>query len=115
MKAQLVYMNMGFDVFTPTHNKTRADFIAVNGTTVLRVQVKTAQYNGAYIQARLDVNGEKYTKEDCDIIVFILDENVWICPIEEVSGMSSICLGKHGDPEYKPRKEYDPDKWKMHG
>lgn len=113
LKAQQLYMEMGFDVFTPIHNQTRADFIAVRFNEVLRVQVKTAQYNGPYIQARLDINGIRYTKDDCDVIVFILDERVWIAPIHEITGMSSICLGKVDDPKYKPRKEYDPDQWEV--
>lgn len=111
LRAQLMYAGMGYDVFTPIHNKTRADFIAVKDEKVLRVQVKTAQYNGPYIQSRLDVGGKRYTQSDCDVLVFILDERVWIAPIEEVSDMTSVCLGKMDDPSYLPRKEYDPSKW----
>ena len=111
LRAQLMYASMDYDVFTPIHSKTRADFIAVKGNKTLRVQVKTAQYNGPYIQSRLDIGGKRYTQEDCDVIVFILDDRVWIAPIAEVANMTSVCLGKMDDPDYIPRKEYDPAKW----
>lgn len=113
LKAQIYYTNIGYDVFTPIHNKTRADFVAVKDKEVLRVQVKTAQYNGPYIQSRLDVHNVRYSSEDCDVIFFILEDRMWIAPIEEVAGMSSICLGKVDDPNYKPRKEYNPNNWEI--
>lgn len=115
MKAQLVFMGMDYDVFSPTHGKTRADFIAVKGNKCLRVQVKTAQYNNGYIQSRLDVKDKRYTEEDCDIIVFILDNRTWLAPISDVAGLSSVCLGKVNDPDrkYKPQKKYDPTKWEI--
>ncbi len=117
IKAQVQFMKMDYDIFTPIHPRTRADFIAIKGLETLRVQVKTAQYNGKYIQSRLDVHDRRYTEEDCDVIVFILDERMWIAPIEEVSGMSSVCLGKiesDGVRTYRPQKEYDPSKWEVH-
>lgn len=99
-------MEQDYDVFTPTHPKTRADFIAVKGRDVVRVQVKTAQYNANYIQCRLDVNNARYTKEEVDCIFFILDERMWAVPVEFVEGMPSVCLGKINDPEYVARKDY---------
>lgn len=113
LKAQLLYTERGYDVFTPIHNKTRADFIAVKDKEILRVQVKTAQYNGDYIQARLDINDTRYTAEDCDVIVFILNGRIWIAPIAEIYGLSSICLGKVDGLEYQSRKQYDPTRWEI--
>lgn len=113
LRIQLLYSKNGYDVFIPTHPKTRADFIAVKGTEVIRVQVKTAQYNGPYIQSRLDIGGVRYTAEDCDVIVFVLDEWAWIAPIAELAGRPSVCLGKVGDPSYVPRKDYNPENWKV--
>lgn len=113
VKAQLYFMDKDYDVFTPVHAKTRADFIAIKGEEVLRVQVKTAQYNGVYIQSRLDVNNARYTSKDCDVIVFVLDSRMWIAPISEISGLPSVCLGKVGTTEYKPYKKYDPRKWEV--
>lgn len=108
-KAQLHFMEEGWDVFIPCHGGTRCDFVAVavDGYSI-RVQVKTAQYNGPYIQSRLDVKGKRYTKEDTDWVVFVLDERMWIVPIEVISGKPSVCLGKVGDIEYTtPLMEYE--------
>jgi hypothetical protein len=114
LKSQLYYMENDYDVFTPTHGKTRADFIAVKGNKVLRVQVKTAQYNMGYIQSRLDIQDTRYTKEDCDIIFFIIEKRMWAIPIEEISGLSSICLGRVDTTKpYKPQKGYNCDKWEI--
>lgn len=112
LRVQTHYTRNGWDVFTPIHNKTRADFIAVKQEIVIRVQVKTAQYNNGYIQSRLDIGGTTYTKEDCDVIAFVLDERLWIAPVEQVEGYTSINLGKvDTDGRYTPRKEYDPNDW----
>lgn len=113
VKAQLYYMENDYDVFTPIHNKTRADFIAVKGKEVIRVQVKTAQYNGDYIQSRLTVGDVRYTEEDCDVIFFILEDRMWIAPISQVNGFTSVCLGKRGTSEYKPYKSYNPKDWEV--
>lgn len=115
LKAQVYFTELGYDVFTPIHNKTRADFIAVKGTEIVRVQVKTAQYNGPYIQSRLSSsnNENTYTKDECDVIVFILDKRMWIAPIEEVQHFTSVCLGKV-EGKYNSYKEYDPSKWEIH-
>ena len=102
-KAQLHFMKMGFDVFIPCHGGTRCDFVAIKDEGPKRVQVKTAQYNGPYIQSRLDVKGKRYTEEDTDLVVFVLDERMWVVPIEEVDGKSSVCLGKIEDPDYAAR------------
>ncbi len=112
-KAQLYFLQIGYDVFIPALPKTRADFIISKGEEVSRVQVKTAQYNGPYIQSRLDVNNKRYTKEDCDLLVFILDGMMWIAPIDDVANLSSVCLGKVNDDKYKPFKPYDPKKWRV--
>lgn len=111
LRVQAYYTKCGWDVFSPIHNKTRSDFIAVRGNLVIRVQVKTAQYNNGYIQARLDVNGKTYTSDECDVVAFILDDKLWIAPIEQVEGYTSINLGRVEQLNYKPRKEYDPTEW----
>lgn len=111
LRVQAYYTKCGWDVFAPIHNKTRSDFIAVRGKLTVRVQVKTAQYNNGYIQSRLDVNGKTYTEDECDVVAFILDEKLWIAPIEQVEGYTSINLGKIDVAGYKPRKEYDPSEW----
>lgn len=111
LRVQAYYTKCGWDVFSPIHNKTRSDFIAVKGNLVVRVQVKTAQYNNGYIQARLDVNGKTYTSDECDVIAFILDEKLWLAPIEQVEGYTSINLGRVEKLNYKPRKDYDPTEW----
>lgn len=113
LKAQLYFMKSDYDVFIPTHNKTRADFIAVKGNEVLRIQVKTAQYNDVYIQSRLSIGDKRYTKEDCDVVVFVLEDRMWVATIEEVQGMTSVCLGKRDDNSYKSIKNYDPTKWEV--
>ena len=112
LRVQAYYTKCGWDVFTPIHNKTRADFIAVKGEIINRIQVKTAQYNNGYIQSRLSVNGNLYHKDECDVIAFVLDEKLWIAPITEVEGYTSINLGKINREDYIPRKEYNPDEWR---
>lgn len=106
VKAQVWFMENGFDVFTPTHSATRSDFIAVKGSNVSRVQVKTAQYNGPYIQSRLDIRGSRYTSEDTDLLFFILDKRMWLVPISEVEGKPSVCLGKVDDESYVAKVDY---------
>jgi hypothetical protein len=106
-KAQLYFMEKWYDVFIPSHTGTRCDFVAIGeDMKPLRVQVKTAQYNGPYIQARLDVRGTRYTEKDTDVLVFVLDRRIWVIPIEEVTGKSSICLGKVGDNSYSPKIDF---------
>lgn len=105
-KAQLYFMEHGCDVFIPCHGGTRCDFIATDEKgQVSRIQVKTAQYNGDYIQSRLDVKGKRYTEKDTDFVVFVLDKRMWVVPIHAVSGKSSVCLGKVNDPDYKSRND----------
>lgn len=105
-KAQLYFMEHGCDVFIPCHGGTRCDFIATdNFGKVSRIQVKTAQYNGDYIQSRLDVRDKRYTEIDTDFIVFVLDKRMWVVPIQVVSGKSSVCLGKINDPNYQARND----------
>lgn len=111
LRVQAYYTKCGWDVFSPVHNKTRSDFIAVRGKLVVRVQVKTAQYNNGYIQARLDVNGKTYTEDECDVVAFILEDKLWLAPIEQIEGYTSINLGKVEKLNYKPRKDYDPTEW----
>lgn len=113
LRAQTYFTKRGWDVFSPIHNKTRADFVAVMGREVLRVQVKTAQYNNGYIQARVSVLDKLYTKEEVDIVVFLIDNRMWIVPIEEIEGYTSINLGKVDQTKYTPRKEYNPDVWEI--
>lgn len=114
LKAQLYFTENGYDVFAPIHNRTRADFVAIKGDKILRVQVKTAQYNGEYIQSRLSSsdNVTTYSQKECDVIVFVLDDNMWVAPIEEVEFRTSVCLGKRTG-EYKSYKDYDASKWKI--
>ena len=111
LRVQAYYTKCGWDVFSPIHNKTRADFIAVKNNLIVRVQVKTAQYNNGYVQARLDVNGKTYTEDECDVVAFILDEKLWIAPTNQIEGYTSINLGKIDQSKYKPRKDYNPDDW----
>lgn len=106
VRAQLWFMERGYDVFTPTHSATRADFIVTKGSETLRVQVKTAQYNGPYIQSRLDIRGTKYTSDEVDVIFFILDHRKWLVPIQLVEGKPSVCLGKVDDPVYVAKTDY---------
>lgn len=111
LRVQAYYTKLGWDVFSPIHNKTRSDFLAVKGSQIIRVQVKTAQYNNGYIQARLDVNGKTYTSDECDVVAFILEDKLWIAPVNQIEGYTSINLGRVEKLNYKPRKEYDPSEW----
>lgn len=114
LKAQQHYLAQGWDVFTPVMPTTRADFVCVKGGKVKKVQVKTAQRNGAHIQSRLDVHGKRYTAEEVDEVVFIFEDRMWIAPIKDIDGFPSVCLGKVniGSP-YKPQVRYNPDDWKI--
>lgn len=112
LKAQLYFMQKGYDIFAPRMQHTRADFIAVQGQEVLRVQVKTVQENGDHLQSRLDVKGTRYTKEDTDVLFFVYGDRMWLAPIEDVAGRPSICFGRiDGQVVNNVKREYNPDGW----
>lgn len=124
LKAQQHFYGKGWDVFLPIDNKTRADLVIVDPESGVswRVQVKTVQPNRVgpytYLQSRLSSsdNVTVYTKQCCDLVVFVYGERLWIAPIEEVEGLKSVCLDRisEDDSEYNRRVTYDPTKWEVH-
>jgi hypothetical protein len=125
IKVQKYYYEKGYDVFVPLDGFTRSDFVVVNPATgeSTRVQVKTVQENNVggkiYLQSRLSSADNKnlYTKVCCDVIAFVYKDVIWIAPIEELSGLTSVCLGRIGAhlKEYRPKSTYDPFSWLSYG
>lgn len=117
LKAQVYFMEQGYDVFSPVSMLTRADFIAIDRETndLLRVQVKTAQTNGDYLQARLTVKDRPYTSEEIDTFVFVYEDRMWIVPQFELEELTTINFGRV-DKEVKNKRkpQFDTTEYEIH-
>lgn len=86
LKAALYYEEKGWTVFWPTSSQSPCDFIAACGKVNLRIQVKAAYWTKrpsgcTYLQVtmRKGAGGSKrYTSEDCDLIVVVHEDKIWI-------------------------------------
>lgn len=113
LTAAIWYMTRGYNLFWPQTSQASCDFVAIKGSEIRRVQVKSAYWmarpSGArYLQATTrkgsGATGYKtYTKEDCDELSIVAEEGFWIIPIEDLGGSQSVTLLKDQD-ERKARK-----------
>lgn len=113
------YSARGYEIFVPMGN-SRADFIAVNDSEVVRVQVKTAQvrrYNAKGTEYTLGVltttrNGvaSPYTPAEIDTFFVIGRDKAWAIPNREVYPKKTVMLeATAGD--YTPRHGLSVSDW----
>lgn len=116
------YSERGYDIFIPMTNGSRADFVAIKGDEILRVQVKTAQtrvYQAKDTQYTLGVltttrNGvvAPYSPEEVDTFFVLGDNKAWTIPNEEVYPRKTVMLESTAD-DYSPRHGLDVDSWRI--
>lgn len=98
------FANKNYEVYVPVSGSTICDFVAISGTEVIRVQVKTVNMSGRVpcISTARNKNSMKrqgkapisLSKEDCDLVVAVLEDSLWCIPADEVKGRQTICLTK---------------------
>ncbi|CAH9015390.1 conserved hypothetical protein [Vibrio phage 468E53-1] len=116
LKAQTYFMELGYDVFAPISKHSRADLIAVDRDTndLLRVQVKTVQTNGEYLQARITVKDKPYTVEDTDLFIFVYEDKMWEVPVDCVEGLTSVNFGRVDEQVLNNRtKRFDTSEYQV--
>lgn len=104
LKAACWFVENGYEIYWPQMAQSSCDFVAGTKSELIRIQVKSAYWmerpSGArYLQATTrkgcGTNGyDKYTKEDCDLIVVVADEGLWCIPVGELGGSQSVTLLK---------------------
>lgn len=100
LKAAVYYEEKGWTVFWPTSSQSPCDFIAACGVMNLRIQVKAAykftRPSGcSYVQVTIrkgSGGSKKYTEEDCDLIVVVYEDRIWVFPREDIIPYTTINL-----------------------
>lgn len=115
------FVEQGWDIYWPHAAQSKADFVACKDEICKRVQCKKATWSKTgpyeYLQSRVSSRNKnpnpKYVKEDFDLISFTDREgSIWITEIDNILGMTSVCLGST-NPNYKPQTKYEPRNWKV--
>ena len=125
LKAQMYYANKWYEIFTPIMSQGHADFVALKGKEVLKIQVKKATENpansGVYLQVRIQgimsVHSgctREYDEDSFYILSIIYKDRIWNLPIELVLNKKSMTFGKVNDEgvvesrldEYLDKLEY---------
>lgn len=108
LKAQIYYVEEGYEVYSPLMSQSKCDFIACKGSEVIKVQVKKATENptkfGTYLQIRIQGKSTEYgcrtyTKEDFDELIISYKDNLWKLPVDLVLDKKSLTFGKLLDGE----------------
>lgn len=118
------FMSHGWDVYFPLMAQSRADLVVTKGSRVKKIQVKTITYcrTGKYLykQCRLCTNNERQDKfykiGDFDYLLFVdnVDGSLYLAPISEVQGLTSVCFGSDNKvPRNGKKKTYDYESWKV--
>ena len=111
-------MERGWQVFTPQSVRTKADFLAVSSDenqSVLKVQVKTVQENGEYLQTRITVKERNYTLKEIDVFVFVYKDRMWEIPHEKIQGLTTINFGRIDRRSLNNRvAKFDPSPFEIH-
>lgn len=103
LRAQMYYVENGYEVFTPMSPQSKCDFIVTKGGEVIKVQVKKATDNptkfGTYLQVRLQgkptpYGVREYTKDDFDELFITHSAGLWKIPAGLVLGKKSLTFGK---------------------
>ena len=111
LEALKVYIERGWDVFTPVTVDSRADFIAVHRANgmVRKVQVKTVQDNKVggvtYRQCRLMPHNKPYDRWEVDTFVFIYPPSgeVWLAGYDDIEGQTSLNFGRADGKGRRPK------------
>jgi len=111
IKAQLHYLETGWEVFTPLTNTSRADFVIINKTSgeCKKVQVKTVQDNivdgVTYRQCRLVPTGGTYQEHEVNLFFFVHLQtgDMWEAIWEDVVHLTSINVGRADGLGKKPK------------
>ena len=125
LRAASLYIDMGYEVFIPVMTQSKADFIALRGSEVVKVQVKTASEitsdNKQYLQIRLQGRSStgggtrEYVDGDIDVVVAIHRLGVWALPWDSVRGKKSLTFGRLVDGKVISRqKGFTVDEYKIH-
>lgn len=120
-KAILYYTEQGYEVFLPTVNARDVDLVAIKGSKVVRVQVKTSSFiqpSGSFKVSLKTSGGNsswsgvvKTVSKDFvdDVFVWCSDDSCWVVPSGMIHGRKTITLGLH-NRQYQvsgpERKEY---------
>jgi len=121
MAAQRVYLERGWDVFTPVSPQPRVDFVVVDKETgsVLKVQVKTVQDNTVngitYRQCRLVPNKKPYEPHEIDRFIFVHPPtgDIWGAAASQVIKKTSINFGRADGKGKEPRNNIFLNKFKQ--
>lgn len=82
--VQLDLLKQGFEVFTPIHDHSPIDLIAVRGSTILKMQIKNSTYlQGNKINFTLKNQDGKYDNCDYYALVEPILNKIWYVPMNE--------------------------------
>lgn len=123
IKASLYYAELGYEIYWPSFTQSGCDFIIVKKDEMRRIQVKKAYWftrpsGTRYLQATTrkgagSAGYKTYTKEDCDIIFIVGEENLWSIPVEKLNGIQNVVLEKGQQVRKRGSKAYDMAQWKV--
>lgn len=121
LKAATYFAENGYEIYWPALTQSTVDFVAIKNTDIKRVQVKNAYWmerpSGArYVQAtiRKGSGGSKtYTELDCDLIVIVHEDSLWVFPVDIVTKYKTINLAKAQQIRKSRKGVLDIDKYKV--
>ena len=103
------FIELGYIVSVPYGNNSRYDLLVDNGTTIWKIQCKTAKLNenGSYtiqtcnkVSTTTQRRVKHYTKDEIDFIASVVQNQLVIIPVELIEKTASkvfrIELPKHG-------------------
>ena len=105
LRAQAYYAELGYEIYTPIMAQSHADFIAVMGSDVIKVQVKKATENptryGTYLQVRIQGranvwsgHSREYDENSFDELFIVHDLGYWRIPSNLILSKKSLTFGK---------------------
>lgn len=123
LKAALWFAEQGYEIYNPSFTQSSVDFIAAKGRDIQRIQVKKAYWlerkSGCrYLQATTRKgsggNGyQTYTKQDCDQIVIVYNDEMWCIPVEKLEGLQSVVVGRSQEIRRSDPRSFDPSLYKV--
>lgn len=115
-KAATYYLSKDYNVFFPTGQSPAADFIAVKGKEVIRVQVKAAHITSKKISGSSYIvsSFHKYpTDEEFDELVILFEDMIWVFPVNVVSHMRTVTLAKLQEINRSPDKNFKAEPYRV--
>lgn len=121
LKAAANYSERGYEVFLPVGN-SRADFVAIKGSKVIKVQVKSAAkrrykakdttYTLAVLTTSRNGKSEPYKPSEIDEFFVIGKSMAWVIPCQDVYPKKTVML-EADIPDYRPRHGWDTKGWRI--